>query len=405
MTDPLGQSQVLPYLKGIAAAGYEITLISFEKDFRYQVSGVRLAQEIKNLGIHWYPLTYTKNPPVFSTLWDIQKLIKLTTKLNRQSGFEIVHCRSYITAFVGHYLQKKFGMKFIFDMRGFWADERVEGKLWNLNNPVFNAIFKYFKRKEKQWLQDANQVVCLTESAKKVMEGWGVKTDIQVIPCCVDTELFDPQKIDIEKVKLIRQDLKIDNDQIVLGYLGSIGTWYMLDEMLIFFKSLKEKHPDAVFVFLTAENPNLIIEKATFSNISTEDLRIREVKRTELPNYLSIFNFSLCFVKPGFSKMASSPTKLGELMSMGIPVICNAGVGDIDQLLAKYESGYLLKNFNGEEVKRVINLINLYDKNKIRNAAVDYYSLEKGVGKYLSIYAQMRNPACRQTGIKVKCKN
>lgn len=35
MTDPLGQSQVLPYLSGIAAAGYKVTLISAEKEEKF----------------------------------------------------------------------------------------------------------------------------------------------------------------------------------------------------------------------------------------------------------------------------------------------------------------------------------------------------------------------------------
>ena len=185
MTDPLGQSLVLPYLKGLANTGYEITLISFEKDFRYQMSGISLRKEIESIGIHWYPLTYTKNPPILSTVFDILKLIRFVVGLQRKEGFSIVHCRSYITAFAGHYLQRKFGVKFIFDMRGFWADERVEGKLWNIKNPVFNIIYKYFKRKEKQWLRDADQVVCLTVAAKRIIEGWGRKSDILVIPCCV----------------------------------------------------------------------------------------------------------------------------------------------------------------------------------------------------------------------------
>ena len=34
ISDPLGQSQVLPYLKGLARLGHKIHLISFEKNFQ-----------------------------------------------------------------------------------------------------------------------------------------------------------------------------------------------------------------------------------------------------------------------------------------------------------------------------------------------------------------------------------
>ena len=35
--------------------------------------------------------------------------------------------------------------KLLFDTRGFWADERVDGGLWNLKNPIYNYLFEYLK--------------------------------------------------------------------------------------------------------------------------------------------------------------------------------------------------------------------------------------------------------------------
>ena len=49
-------------------------------------------------------------------------------------------------------MKRKHGVKFLFDMRGFWADERVEGGLWNLSNPVFNWAYKYFKKRSANFL-------------------------------------------------------------------------------------------------------------------------------------------------------------------------------------------------------------------------------------------------------------
>ena len=38
-TDPLGQSQVLPYIIGLASKGYKFSLISFEKEDRFKKNG------------------------------------------------------------------------------------------------------------------------------------------------------------------------------------------------------------------------------------------------------------------------------------------------------------------------------------------------------------------------------
>ena len=54
---------------------------------------------------------------------------------------------------IGLALKIKYGVKFIFDMRGFWADERLDGNIWNRNNILFKQIYQFFKSKEKQLLE------------------------------------------------------------------------------------------------------------------------------------------------------------------------------------------------------------------------------------------------------------
>lgn len=51
--------------------------------------------------------------------------------------------------------------------------------------------------------------------------------------------------------------------------------------------------------------------------------------------------------------MASSPTKHGEIMAMGIPVITNAGVGDVKEIVLQNEAGYVLESLNGDEYRQV----------------------------------------------------
>src|SRR6476660_3720346 len=136
MTDPLGQSQVLPYLIGLGKNGYRFTLISFEKPERFGIAKDAIASLCANNGIEWHPLMYTKNPPIFSTLRDIGSMKSTIKMLQKSKSFDIVHCRSYIAALTGLWMKKQWGTRLIFDMRGFWADERIDGGLLNLQNPV-----------------------------------------------------------------------------------------------------------------------------------------------------------------------------------------------------------------------------------------------------------------------------
>lgn len=380
MTDSLGQSQVLPYLKGLTAAGYSISLISFEKE-EQQERLPFIEQLIASIGIDWHPLRYTKRPPILSTLWDIRQMRKLAFKLHQQKNFQLVHCRSYISAMVGLAMKQKLGIRFLFDMRGFYADERVDGNIWRLENPIFKQVYQFFKKKEKQFFQQADHVISLTHSGKKIIEDWQINAaPITVIPCCVDLELFQPDQAIIHQQK--KTPLRI-------GYLGAIGTWYMLPEMLDFFKELLKTHSDAVFEFITRENPEIILKKAADKEIPQQHFKIAPANREEIPAKIQAWDCAIFFIKPVFSKQASSPTKQGEIMAMGIPIICNSGVGDTDHVIEHYQSGALVPTFDSETYQAVIQeldqVLDLPTENMIRGAQ-GFYSLEKGVENYMKVY-------------------
>ena len=46
-------------------------------------------------------------------------------------------------------------------MRGFYADERVDGGIWNKSHVIYKNNYNYFKSKEKEFLQESKHVICL----------------------------------------------------------------------------------------------------------------------------------------------------------------------------------------------------------------------------------------------------
>jgi glycosyltransferase involved in cell wall biosynthesis len=391
LTDPLGQSQVLPYLKGLAQKGYAISIFSFEKKQRFKKYRSQVETYCREAGLHWLPLLYTKKPPVLSTLWDISRLSKRLKKEHRKEPFQLIHCRSYLTSLVGLSMKKKYGTGFLFDMRGYWADERVDGKLWNLGNPIYKRIFRYFKRKEKEFLQHADGIISLTQNGRtELLSRTGFHSlPVTVIPCCVDLALFDPSLIRREEVENKRKELGIANEAIVISYVGSTGTWYMLPEMLAFFKRLLIKVPEAILLFITQDDRTALEKAATEAGISLSAIRVQPATRNEVPVYLATSDYSLFFIKPVFSKIASSPTKQGEIMAMGKPVICNDNVGDTGYVVNKYRSGILLKGFDNQDYDRAIEEMKSkerFDPGFIRKGAEEFYSLEEGIRKYEEVY-------------------
>ncbi|NLA23844.1 MAG: glycosyltransferase family 4 protein [Bacteroidales bacterium] len=394
MTDPLGQSQVIPYLQKLSEQGFQIHILSAEKQENFEERKDYIANLLQKSNIKWHYISYTKKPPVVSTIKDIRAMKKLAKKLHKINNFKIAHCRSYISAFAGMYLKNKFGVKFLFDMRGFYADERIDGNLWNIKNPVYNAVYRYFKKKEKQFLNHADYTISLTYKAKDIIHEFKNfdALPIEVIPCCADTSHFDFNKISSKEQNDLRKFLNLKDDDFVICYLGSLGTWYMPDEMMQFFSLLLKKKPEAKFLFITRDNADLVFQLADKYDVPTDAVRVKPAHREDLPTLISLCKASLFFIKPVFSKAASSPTKLAELLGMGIPVICNSGVGDIDKFVPENKLGILIDEINEVGFSKAIEQIDDLEKlskKHLRQQVENLFSLELGAKRYADVYNKL----------------
>lgn len=396
MTDPLGQSQVIPYLAGLTKFGYTFTILSCDKAVRYAANKEYVEKLIAPYHIKWVSVRYHKSPPVLSSLYDFYALKKAAKKLQYISHFDMVHTRPGLPTLVALYLKKKFGIKFLNDIRGFWADERVEGGIWDLRNPVFKWVYDFFKRHEYNCLLNADYVTCLTYAGRNEILSRknipGQPIPVEVIPCSADLDLFDENKIDQTLKEKFKAELNITDGDFIISYLGSIGGWYLTDEMMRFCKLAGDKIPNAKFLFISPNGHNMIAVAAAKCGLTVDRLIVKQGKRHEVPVLLSFSNYSLFFIKACYSKLASSPTKHGEIMAMGIPVITNSGVGDVEEIVTRYKAGYVINDFSNKSFNQVIEKIiagNNFDKAIIRNGAREFYSLDTAVERYRKVYRKI----------------
>ena len=390
MTDPLGQSQVLPYISGLSKEGYEFHLISFEKEDKFNIHKDHIQSICDESGIKWHPQDYKNEGGLKKTIKQVRRMKRVVRYLQEKHNFDIVHCRSYISALSGLALKRKHNVKFVFDMRGFWANERIDGNIWTLSNPIFKRIYNYFKKKEIEFLSEADYTISLTENGRDEINSWKAfqskKPPIQIIPCCVNLDLFNPENTTTIQISEAKKRLGIEPNQFVLGYVGSIGTWYMLPEMLDYFKVLKRKNNNAVFLFISGENPKHIMNEVEKKGIDQASIFIQSVLHKEVPLHISLFDESIFFIRASYSKKASSPTKQGEIMAMGIPLICNAGVGDTDRIVEKYHSGKIISEFSNEAYSIAIDDNGTFNRERTMEGAREYFSLKEGVKNYLNVY-------------------
>lgn len=85
-------------------------------------------------------------------------------------------------------------------------------------------------------------------------------------------------------------------------------------------------------------------------------------------------------------------------MGMGIPHICNAGVGDVASITEGLQAGILVREFSTIDYRNVIEkmLVNTSNFNSINitKGADAIYSLSKGVEKYAQVYETLIRGEC-----------
>ncbi len=390
MTDPLGQSQVLPYIIGLSKQGYTFHLISCEKPDRYAANKNIIEKICADNKIIWHPIMYTKNPPVLSTLKDIYSINKKVKAITATHNIKLIHCRSYISSLIGLGFKQKHHIPFVFDMRGFWADERVDGGLWNLDNPLFKKIYNFFKQKEKEFMQQSAAIISLTHIGKAEMLRWNYSVDsnkINVIPCCADEQLFNAANYTLEKTNALKANLNIPDNHTVYLYLGSVGTWYLTNELMQFFKITLDKNANSTLLFVTADSKEEVVNYATINNVQN-NIVIAKATRQEVPLYIACCNYGLFFIKPSYSKKSSSPTKKAEILFMNKPIICNANVGDTATMVQENNWGFVAPELNEKSFSTLVEEIQLnnFNNNNIREQALQIFSLRQGVQSYAAIY-------------------
>lgn len=382
MLEPLGQSQVLAYVKRLAI-GHSIHLISYEKteDWTNVPERERIQYEMYRAGIQWHPLRYHKRPSALATAWDIAIGTVVGLWLTLRYSLEILHARSYVASVIALIIKRLTGARFVFDMRGFWADERVDGGLWPRNGRMFR-VAKWF---EKRFLLGANHVITLTHAAVTEIRRFdylqGRMPVFTVIPTCADLSRFRP-------LPRSRQA------SFVLGYVGSAGTWYEFDATVACFAELLKLIPDARFLIVNRNEHDYILDRLIAGGVPLSAVELRSASHTEVPEQLARMTAGIFFIKPVFSKQASAPTKLAEMLGCGIPCLSNKGVGDMSEILEGSQVGVAVNDFSKLALRTgLVSLFALIDTPGIEDrcvaAAHRSFSLEEGVRRYEQVYRSM----------------
>jgi glycosyltransferase involved in cell wall biosynthesis len=221
---------------------------------------------------------------------------------------------------------------------------------------------------------------------------------VEVIPCCVDFSRFG-------EMAEANDALKERADRFEVVYAGSVTGLYMLEEMGRFFLELKKLQPGALLRIMTQSSVSGASAVLGRAGLEAQDFWIGAAEPAEVPVYLRRARLGLSFRKRTFSQVAASPTKVPEYLAAGLPVVCNAGIGDTDELLVKERVGVLVEAFDTEAyreaAKEALALANVPEiRTRCMETARRYFDLaDVGGAGYLNVYRRIEESNGQQQAV------
>ncbi len=371
--EPLGRSQVLAYLLGLAG-DHRITLVSFEKDGA-DIDAIRA--ELKLAGIEWVPLRYHRRPPVLGTALDVARGRRALARIARSGRPDVVHVRSDVPALMAHLARRRTGAPMLFDIRGFWADERVEGGLW----PRGGVLYRLARRCERRFYADAATVVTQTEASVPAIRAQVAGAPVEIIPNCVDHALY------------AGTTQRSGGPHAV--WSGSIGTWYRFD--------LAPRLAAALELPLTVLTRQIDEARAALGDVPAD---VRTVAPAEMPAELHEGDIGLCLILSSPSKRASAPTRFAEYLAAGMPVAVTPGVGDLDALVAEHDVGVVLRGEDDAALREAASRLRALaadpeTRERCRRLAAERFDLARGTARYADLYRRLAPTAVAEDGERV----
>lgn len=373
----LVHSQVLPYLVGLAAAGFEPHLLTFEDR--------RDAAHDSTLPLRWSWLPKRQRSGLAWKARDVLLGVLRVAVMVALERPRLIHARSYLPATIAMVVGVATRTPYIFDMRGFLGEEYAQAGHWSRRSFRYRLV-SYL---EVVLIRRAAATVVLTRAAREHLRrspryrGLPAERQVTVIPCAVDLATFTPSALPSSSPTVV--------------HLGSLGAWYLLDEMLTTYVRAKRHEPDLRMLFINQDEHERIRD-AIQRICPGEAARVQVVSASpqEVPRLLARCHVGIIYSKPQRS-VGTSPIKAAEYLASGLPVVTSSPLGDLHELVRKFEAGHVLERLDDLEIDRaaaaVATLVrSATHRSNARRLAEAEYGLPTATARYVELYRRLAGP-------------
>ena len=388
LLEPLGQSQVFAYLRGLSQ-DYNITLITYEKDEDW-ADKARLQKartDCKDLGIRWLPQHFRRWPKIVAPAFSMIRMVWLVRREVRRRDIRLIHARSNIPAATALAVSWITGVPFLFDLRSLFPEELITARRMRRGSFLHRAII---------WAER----VCLAKSAAVISQTHAAVNHLKslyptelkdqrlvMIPTCADLDRFSPP-------------LDRPSGPTVHGCIGTIlSGWFRTDWLAAWLSAVAQDDTDARFDIVTRDDADRVRVALDPMNKFGDRLMIGPRPSEEMPAAVRGHDLTVMFYAGGeVSELGRSPTRMAEVLGCGLPVVANEGVGDVADIIRRYNVGVVVKDGSYaammaalDELKELRSDPDL--PSRCRKAAEEVFSLQAGTEAYRKLYAKILGPS------------
>lgn len=365
--DPLastvGSSQVLAYVFRLAERGVVLDLHSFERE-----PDAALLRRLSAAGVRWTAHPFG-GPGARGGAGRVARLARAIR------GAALVHARSDMAAaaVMSSIALFRSDLRWLWDVRSLWADQKVATGVFGERSPQARA----FRQIERAAARRCHRSVTLTTSAIDELDrrhGSGFGTKATVITTCVDRRRFAPEP-------------PPPRDRVRILLAGTLNRYYDVDLMLRLVEELGRR--DKVDFVVAA--PGETEWDGAFRRIGATRLA---ASAEEMPDLVASCHvgLSVCRDDAGPSLLAAMPTKIGEFLATGRPVVVNPGLVDAARLVSDAGAGVVVGPSDDLSVAadQVLEVVD--DPRAAKRAAklaYEHFDLDRGVDHLVRIYREL----------------
>lgn len=402
LLEPLGFSQVLRVVEGLARQGFRYRILSLEKpaDLAKTERVRRVERRLAAAGVDWVARPYDWSGSARAAIENLRTLIGHTLRLVRSGQVTGIHARAYHGVFAAHTAWFAHRTPYLFDTRSYWFDERLEEGRW-FTTPIRLGLARGF---EHQFFAQAAAVVSLTElQANDVRRGrFGPSRErpIVCIPTCADYDDFVRRAP--EACPAVPESIRAQlAGKLVLGIVGSLNRSYLVDETLALVRRVLALRPDAHLLVLTGQR-DAYLERLNAAGIDASRATVTKADHDAMPQWLSLISWGLLLLDPQSpAKRASMPTKLAEFFATKVRPVqfgCNE---EVSAWVTRAGTGLVLNGVDPASLDQAATRIAesaISDEQLERGRAVTepHYSLRSGIARYAGV---LRGSLARSGGL------